>query len=135
MIESEDEVNESEKTERTEEEKSEGKRKRKAFEDVRHDAKKAKSAKRLIDNEITIWNKLYYGEPLGNEETGKSKVVMKEIAKQVEWMLPNLTEPFTSTSHPVDCSMGREQTKARKIKRYLNTHFTSDFDRDTILEQ
>ena len=112
-----------------------GKKKRQAFTDFRHDYKKAKSAKSEIDDLISDWNDLYYGYSMGNEEEGKSKFVMKEIAKQIEWMMPNLTEPFTSTSHPVKVAMGKHQRQASKIERYLNTHFTSAFDREAFIEQ
>ena len=112
-----------------------GKAKRQAFSDFRHDFKKAKDAKTEIDKLISTWNDLYYGYKLGNEEEGKSKFVMKEIAKQIEWIMANLTEPFTSTSHPVKVSMGKYQRQAKKIERYLNTHFTSAFDREAFIEQ
>lgn len=112
-----------------------GKRKRQAFEDFRYDYNKAKKAKTQVDSLIVGFNNLYYGKPFGNEEKGKSNFVMKEVAKQVEWMMPNLTEPFTSSSHPVQCTMGHNQKQAKKIEKYLNIHFTSDFDRDTFLEQ
>jgi len=116
-------------------ETKQGKRERKAFEHLRHDVKKAIDAKTEIDELITEWNDLYYGYKLGNEEEGKSKFVMKEIAKQIEWIISNLTEPFISTSHPVKVAMGKHQYQASKIERYLNTHFTSAFDREAFIGQ
>ena len=77
------------------------------------------------------WLSETYGQPYGNEEDGKSKIVSKDIKKQLEWMLPSLTDPFLSTSNVIRCSpVTFEDTKAaRQNELLLNTQFCRKFDR------
>src|SRR5204862_4149409 len=37
----------------------------------------------------------YLGEPFGNEQEGRSKVVSTDVADVVEWILPSLLKIFT----------------------------------------
>ncbi|NOQ31167.1 MAG: hypothetical protein GQ570_08605 [Helicobacteraceae bacterium] len=62
-------------------------------------------------------------------------MVMKEVAKQIEFQKPNITEPFTSTSHPIRLTSGKSETRARIMQKYLNAHFTGNFDRQEFMEQ
>ena len=77
------------------------------------------------------WLSETYGQPYGNEEDGKSKIVSKDIKKQLEWMLPSLTDPFLSTSNVIKCSpVTFEDTRAaRQNELLLNTQFCRKFDR------
>ena len=102
----------------------------KAFTAFKHDLKAAIKAKVSIDKLISEWNDLYYGKSK-KVTTNRSKIVMKEIAKQIEWQKPNITEPFLSTSHPI-----RVTSMVRKhVEKYLNNHFTSVFNRDDFINQ
>ena len=83
------------------EEESQEEKEAEAFDNLRYDYKKAREAKTIIDNLITEWSDLYDGKKLGNENPQKSQIVMKEVAKQIEWQKPALMEPFTSTSNPI----------------------------------
>jgi len=114
---------------------TESERRTKAFKDFRHDYKKAKSAKTEIDGLISDWNDLYYGKGNKNSNTNGSKIVMKEIAKQIEWQKPNISEPFIGTSHPIRISGNIPSSQKRIIQKYANNQFTNDFDRDTFINQ
>ena len=105
-----------------------------AFKSFKNDYKNAKKAKINIDKLITEWNDLYYGIATKSDDT-RSKIVMKEIAKQIEWQKPNITEPFLSTSHPVRIENTGLTVSGKHMERYLNSHFTSDFDRDSFINQ
>ena len=71
------------------------------------------------------------GEPYGNEEDGKSKIVSKDIAKQINWMLPSLTDPFLSTSDVIKCNpiTFEDAPAARQNELLLNTQFCRKFPR------
>lgn len=102
------------------------------FIDAKHDFKGAKKAKVEIDNLIIDWVEAYYGR-IKNAKTKRSKFVMKEIAKHVEQIKPNLTEPFTSTSNP--CRMTSRKLNANYMEKYINGHFTGEFNRTTFIEE
>lgn len=105
-----------------------------AFENLRYDYKKAKEAKTIIDNLITEWSDLYDGKKLGNENPQKSQVVMKEVAKQIEWQKPALMEPFTSTSNPIRIKSGKNANRSRIMQKYLNGQFAGEFDREEFMD-
>ena len=77
------------------------------------------------------WLKETYGQPYGNEEDGKSKIVSKDIKKQLEWMLPSLSDPFLSTASVIKCNpITFEDAKAaRQNELLLNAQFCRKFDR------
>ena len=84
---------------------------RKIFSDLRTDFKTAKKSKVEIDKLITEWNEVYEGKLTKSIPKNRSKLVMKEVAKQIEWMKPNITEPFVSTQNPIRLS-GPNQSRA-----------------------
>jgi len=108
---------------------------KKAFEDLRHDYKKAKNAKSTIDKLIVEWNDLYYGKTKKDSNDNKSKMVMKEIAKQIEWQKPNIMEPFTGTSNPIRTNSIKSSSIGRVLEKYTNYQFTQEFDRETFMDQ
>ena len=77
------------------------------------------------------WSSQTKGAPYGNEVDGKSKIVSKDIKKQLEWMLPSITDPFLSTSDVIKCSpVTYEDAKAaRQNELLLNTQFCRKFNR------
>lgn len=107
--------------------------KKKIFEDLKHDFKKAKEAKSSIDKQINEWNDAYYGKIPSMKN--RSKYVAMEIAKQVELTKPNITEPFTNTSHPIRVFSSKNEARSRIIQKYLNTQFTSEFNRVEFMEK
>ncbi len=59
---------------------------------------------------------------------------MKEVAKQIEWQKPNITEPFVSTSNPIRIT-GPSQRRSQIMQKYANMQFTGQFDRDAFMDQ
>jgi len=102
---------------------------RKLFDIINYDYKQSVKNKQPIMNMITEARKLYRGDKFGNEVKGRSQLVTKEVAKMIEWTIPNITEPFLSTDKPIDVDLPTKSKNKYIIKRYLNTHFTSSFDR------
>lgn len=93
-----------------------------------------KEAERLNKDWFTkreTWISETYGNAYGNEEEGKSKIVSKDIKKQLDWMLPSLTDPFLSTSNVIKCNpVTFEDAKAaRQNELLLNTQFCRKFPR------
>lgn len=77
------------------------------------------------------WLSETYGQPYGNEEEGKSKIVSKDIKKQLEWMLPSITDPFLSTPDVIKCNpiTFEDVQAARQNELLLNTQFCRKFNR------
>lgn len=113
--------------------KEEAEKKKVHYENIKHDFKIAKSAKTEIDDKIAEWNDLYIGK-MKNKEN-RSKYVAMELAKQIEYMKPNITEPFTNSSHPIRISTTKNEKRARIQQKYLNNEFTSEFGRVEFMEQ
>ena len=113
--------------------KKEGEKKKVHYDNIKHDYKIAKSAKSEIDDKIAEWNDLYVGK-MKNKEN-RSKYVAMELAKQIEYMKPNITEPFTNSSHPIRISTTKNEKRARIQQKYLNNEFTSEFGRVEFMEK
>ncbi len=111
------------------------------FKDLRHDFEEAKDAKSEIDELINEWNDLYYGirrnksGEVVTDGKNKSSIVMKEIAKQIEWQKPNITEPFTSSRHPITLVDMKNARRARVLEKWANYQFTEEFDREEFIDQ
>ena len=77
------------------------------------------------------WLAETYGQPYGNEEDGKSKIVSKDIKKQLEWMLPSITDPFLSTPDVIKCNpiTFEDVQAAKQNELLLNTQFCRKFNR------
>ena len=77
------------------------------------------------------WLAETYGKPYGNEEDGKSKIVSKDIKKQLEWMLPSITDPFISTPNVIKCNpvTFEDASSAKQNELLLNTQFCRKFSR------
>ena len=50
------------------------------------------------------WISETYGQPYGNEVDGRSKIVSKDIKKQLEWLIPSITDPFLSSPDIIKCN-------------------------------
>jgi len=82
-------------------------------------------------NKMSDWRNETNGMPYGNEEAGKSKIVSKDIKKQLEWMLPTLADPFLSTPDIIKCNpiTYEDVLAARQNQLLLNTQFCRKFPR------
>jgi len=95
------------------------------------DLKAAETLKTEWDTRRENWISESAGSPYGNEEKGKSSIVSKDIKKQLDWMLPSLTDPFLSTPDVIKCNpVTWEDTKsARQNQLLLNSQFCRKFNR------
>lgn len=77
------------------------------------------------------WISETMGHLYGNEEKGKSQIVSKDIKKQLEWMLPSITDPFLSSNDIIKCSpvTYEDEASAEQNQLLLNTQFTRKFNR------
>ena len=70
-------------------------------------------ARNYIDDNIAPYReeamKYYRGEPFGNEEEGRSQVVMTEVRDTVLAMMPSLLRVFTSSEKPVEFAPRRQE--------------------------
>lgn len=82
-------------------------------------------------NKITEYRNETAGNAYGNEVKGKSKIVSKDIKKQIEWMLPTLADPFLSTPDIIKCNpvTYEDVLSARQNELLLNTQFCRKFPR------
>ena len=73
----------------------------------------------------TEWANQALGEPYGNEVEGKSRIVSKDIAKQISWMLPSLADPFLSSQDIVKTNpvTWEDTASAEQSELLLNTYF------------
>ena len=91
----------------------------------------AKKAKSEIDSNISTWLDEYNGEPYGNERNGRSKIVVKDIKKAVEWFLPNAIEPFVGKNRIVSLEgvTADDVDTAKMHEMLLNYQFVRNFNR------
>lgn len=82
-------------------------------------------------NKIADWRNETTGREYGNEVKGKSRIVSKDIKKQLEWMLPTLADPFLSTPDIIKCNpiTFEDVLSARQNELLLNTQFCRKFPR------
>ena len=92
-----------------------------------------------IDSQVaperTLAEQYYRGEPFGNEEEGRSQVVMTEVRDVVLSMMPSLLRVFTSSERPVEFSprTAAKVAEAEQATDYVNYVFMVDNPGFTIL--
>lgn len=92
-------------------------------------------AAELLNNELEakrkVWRSEYDGKPYGNEQTGKSKIVSRDIKKQSSWQHAGIIDPFVSSSDIIKASpvTYEDRASARQNQLLLNTQFTRQFNR------
>lgn len=81
------------------------------------------------------WRSQSVGEEYGNEVDGKSRIVSKDIAKQISWMLPSLADPFLSSPDIVKTNPVTEEDLpgATQSELLLNTFFCRKFPRHNFI--
>jgi hypothetical protein len=72
--------------------------------------------------------RFYRGEPFGNEEEGRSQVVMTEVRDTVQAMLPSLCRVFASSEKPVEFAPRRANkvAEAEQATDYVSYVFNED---------
>jgi hypothetical protein len=70
----------------------------------------------------------YLGEPFGNEQEGRSKVVSTDVADVVEWILPALLKIFTAGDEVVrfEPTGPEDEEVAKQATEYVNWIFSRD---------
>ena len=83
----------------------------------------------FIDSEVSTQRKTaieyFYGEPFGNEEDGRSQVVITDVQDTIMWMMPSLMRIFTSGKDVVRFAPeGPEDARvAEQATNYVNHVF------------
>lgn len=77
----------------------------------------------------------YLGEPLGNEQEGKSKVVSRDVQETVDWIMPSLMKVFTSGDSVVQFTAqnAEDVPQAEQETEYINWLFLRKNPGFTIL--
>lgn len=81
-----------------------------------------------ISNERATALRYYLGEPFGDERDGRSKVVSRDVADTVEWILPSLLRVFAAGDDVVRFEPVGEEDEAfaDQATDYLNHVFSKD---------
>lgn len=68
----------------------------------------------------------YYGQPFGNEQEGKSRVVTRDVQETVDWIMPSLMKVFTSGGDVVkyEPQTAEDVPQAEQETEYINYLFT-----------
>lgn len=72
----------------------------------------------------------YYGQPFGNEQDGKSRVVTRDVQETVDWIMPSLMKVFTSGGQVVkyEPQTAEDVEQAEQETEYVNHLFTRKND-------
>jgi hypothetical protein len=67
----------------------------------------------------------YYGESIGNEVEGRSRIVTRDVMEVVEWAMPELLDVFTSDDIVAKFSPNSEmdEEEAKQATDYINHIF------------
>jgi hypothetical protein len=105
--------------------------KQKLLQAFKADMKNAETMQKDWKSKRDEWLDESYGNPYGNEVDGKSKIVSKDIKKQLEWLIPSATDPFLSTSDVIKCNpvTYEDVNSAKQNELLLNTQFCRKFPR------
>lgn len=80
---------------------------------------------------VEKWKREYNGEPYGNEQSGKSEIVSRDIKRQDEWQHASVKDPFVSTADIIRCNpvTYEDRMAAEQNQLVLNYQFTRQFNR------
>ena len=111
--------------------------KRQLLKDFQRDLKAAGIIKSEWDQKREAYVNESMGKPYGNEVDNKSKIVSKDIKKQIEWLIPSAADPFLSTSNVIKCTpiTAEDTLSARQNELLLNTQFCRKFSRFNFINK
>lgn len=76
--------------------------------------------------------RMYFGRPFGNEQEGRSKVVITDVADTIHWIMPSLMRMFdTDTLFEYEAQDPRDEqavAHAEQATKFINTRFWDDQD-------
>lgn len=95
------------------------------------DVSAADSSRLEITGRVEKWKKIYNGDPYGNEQDGKSKLVSRDVKRQDEWQHASVKDPFVSDQDIIKCSpiTFEDRAAAQQNELVLNYQFTRKFNR------
>ena len=98
---------------------------------LKEDLKAATPLHNEAVGKVKEWRKQYKGEPYGNEQDGKSKIVSRDIRRADEWQHAAIKDPFVSGPNIVSMSPVTFEDKplAEQNEVVLNYQFTRQFNR------
>jgi len=104
---------------------------------LKADLKSAELLKRSHESKVALWKAEYNGERYGNEQTGKSAIISRDIKKQSEWQHATIVDPFVSTPDIIKCTpiTFEDEAAARQNELLLNTQFCRKFDRFNFMSK
>lgn len=102
---------------------------------LKQDFRSAESHQQEWEAKRQEWRNESIGAEYGNEVEGKSRIVSKDIAKQISWMLPSLADPFLSSSDIVKANpvTFEDGPGAEQSELLLNTYFCRKFPRHNFI--
>ena len=100
------------------------------FKNLLEDYKNARNSKATIDAEISKWNDLYYGR---DKDNSNKKLLLKEVAKMIEYQKPNITEPFLASNNPIKVSRSGNMGSRTEVENYVNGVFSGDLNREELI--
>ena len=91
----------------------------------------------FIANDRALATKFYRGEPFGNEEEGRSQIVMTEVRDVVQQIIPSLLRIFTSSDKIVEFAPTNVNTveQAKQATDYVNMVVYGDNPGFSIIHQ
>ena len=105
--------------------------KSKILKDFKADMKSADTLRLEMVANVETWRDAYNGAPYGNEQSGKSSIVSRDIKRQDEWQHASVKDPFVSDEDIVKCKpiTYEDRPAAEQNELVLNQQFCRDFDR------
>lgn len=103
----------------------------KVLKDLKSDMKSADSLRLEMVAKVETWRDEYNGEPYGNEQAGKSKIVSRDIKRQDEWQHASVKDPFVADEDIVKATpvTAEDRKAAEQNELVLNHQFTRKFNR------
>ena len=96
---------------------------------LQSDLEQAKSAKNQINAKIIQWRNVYDAKPYGNEQDGRSQIVMPEARNTVDWFVPNALKPFITSDVQVNPVSGDDVVQADLVTKLINYQYTRKFNK------
>ena len=111
--------------------------KNKILSTLQKDLRAAEIIKKQWDGQRDEWLRESRGDPYGNEVDGKSKIVSKDIRKQLEWLIPSISDPFLSSNNVIKCNpiTYEDVFAAEQNELLLNTQFCRKFPRFNFINK
>lgn len=81
----------------------------------------------LLSQERILAMKYYRGDPFGNEQEGRSRVISRDVAESIDGTMPSLLKVFAAVDTIVRCSPKKKDSEeaAKQATDYLNHVFQS----------